>query len=99
MTFLTTRYSLQRELKPAELLCLGGVTTHYGIRAVSVEGNDLVVEYDASRMHEAEVLGAIRQSGIPAVAPRAIPAGGFDYTGEFRDFSWPMEGLSPANRK
>ena len=99
MTFLTTRYALERELKPAELSRLGGVTTYYGIRTVSVEGNDLVVEYDASRMHEAEVLGAIRQSGIPAAPPRAIPAGGFDYTGEFRDFSWPMEGLSPANRK
>lgn len=99
MTFLTTRYTLQRELTPVELSRLGGISTHYGIRGVSIQENELIVEYDASRMHEAEVLGVIRQSGIPAAPPRAIPAGGFDYTGEFRDFAWPIEGLSPANQK
>jgi len=99
MTFLNTRYKLLRELTPAELRRLSSVATVYGIRGLSFEGRELVVEYDASRIHEAEVLDAIRTGAIPVAAEKPIPLGSFDYRGEFKDFAWPTTGLSPVNKK
>ena len=99
MTFLKTRYNLKKQLTTKDYERLSGLSTVYGIRGLSFEGQDLIVEYDASRIHEAEVLASIRGTGIPVDPLQPIPAGGFDQTGEFRDFAWPMEGLSPANQK
>ena len=99
MTFLNTRFRLTRELTAKELEKLSHLSTVYGIRGLSFEGQDLVVEHDASRIHEAEVLAEVRKTGIPVAPQQPIPAGGFDYTGEFKDFAWPTTGLSPANRK
>jgi hypothetical protein len=99
MTFLTTRYHLKRELTPKDFESLHTLSTVYGFRALSIEGPFLVLEYDASRMHEAEVLAKVRQAGIAVEPEKPIAPGSFDYTGEFRDFAWPTEGLSPANQK
>jgi hypothetical protein len=99
MTFLKTRYNLKKEITPRDLDRLSRLSTVYGIRGLSFEDRDLVVEYDASRIHEAEVLAHIRSTGVPADPQRPIPLGGLDYTGEFRDFAWPTQGLSPANQK
>jgi hypothetical protein len=99
MTFLKTRTTLQRELRPKDLESLSRLSTVYGIRGLSFEGGDLIVEYDASRMHEAEVLAHLRGAGIPAEGQKPIPEGSFDETGEFRDFAWPTQGLSPVNQK
>jgi hypothetical protein len=71
----------------------------YGVRGLALEGQDLVVEYDASRLHEAEVLAAIRRVGVSVQPEKPIPLGGFDYTGEFKDLAWPTTGLSPVNRR
>ena len=99
MTFLNTRYRLAAPLAADDLERLARVSTVYGVRGLDINGDELKVEYDASRIHEAEVLAEIRKAGIPVVGPKPIPAGGFDYTGEFRDFAWPTTGLSPANQK
>ena len=99
MTFLTTRYHLKRDLTAKDFERLHGLSTVYGIRGISFDGPFLVVEYDASRIHEAEVLAQVRQAGIPVEPDKPIAPGGFDYAGEFRDFAWPTQGLSPANRK
>ncbi|HEY6292152.1 MAG TPA: hypothetical protein VI455_11425 [Terriglobia bacterium] len=99
MTFLNTHYRLTRSLTTEELEKVGMLSTLYGIRGLDFEGQDLVVEYDASRIHEAEVLAAVRQAGIPVAAEKPIPLGGFDYTGEFKDYAWPTSGVSPANQK
>ncbi len=99
MTFVKTRFRLEKTLTSEELGNLSRLSTHYGIRGLSLDGRDLVVEYDGSRMHEAEVLAAVRGVGIPAGSVQPIPPGGFDQTGEFKDFSWPLTGLSPANQK
>ena len=98
MTFLTTRYMLAKPPKPRDYERLSGLSTVYGIRSISIEGQDLVVEYDASRIHEAEVLGAIRRLGVGVEPLQPIPPGGFDYTGEFKDFAWPTSGISPVNK-
>lgn len=99
MTFLNTRFHLLRGPNAKELERLSLLSTVYGVRGLSFEERDLIVEYDASRIHEAEVLAAVRNAGISVAPPQPIPQGGFDYTGEFRDFAWPTTGLSPANRK
>jgi hypothetical protein len=98
MTFLTTRYSLAKSLTAKDLERLRGLTTHYGIHGVSIEGETLVVEYDASRMSEAETLGCVRRAGIAVKPEKDIPSGAIDHTGEFKDFAWPTTGLSPANQ-
>ena len=99
MTFLTTHYQLRRDLTPKDFERLHGLSTFYGIRGISIEHPYLLVEYDASRIHEAEVLACVRKAGIAVEPEKPIPPGGFDYTGEFRDFAWPTQGLSPANAK
>ena len=99
MTFLTTKYRLTRSLTPRDLVRLKQFSTVYGIRGLALEGQNLTIDYDASRIHEAAVLAAVRATGIPVEPLRPIPPGAFDYTGEFRDFAWPAEGLSPANQK
>jgi len=99
MTFLTTRFHLERNLNAKDRESLRGLETVYGIRGLSIDGPFLVLEYDASRFHEAEVLAQVRQAGIAVDPEKPIAPGSFDYTGEFRDFAWPIEGLSPANQK
>ncbi len=66
---------------------------------MSFEGHELVVEYDASRIHEAEVLAAIRRAGIAVEPKQRITPGSFDSRGEFRDFAWPTQGVTPINQK
>lgn len=99
MTFVKTRFHLNKSLTPAELEKLSHLSTHYGIRGLAIENENLVVDYDGSRMHEAEVLAAVRGAGIGVEPLQAIAPGSFDYTGEFKDYSWPLTGLSPANQK
>ena len=99
MTFLNTRYRLSRELTTEEIERTSSLSTIYGIRGVDFQGQHLVIEYDASRIHEAEVLAAVRRAGLPVSAEKPIPLGGFDYTGEFKDYAWPTSGLSPVNQK
>jgi hypothetical protein len=94
MTFLKTRYRLMKRLSPRELERLSRLSTVYGILSLAIEDQDLAVEYDASRLHEAEVLAAIRRVGVSVQPEKPIPLGAFDYTGEFKDFSWPTTGLS-----
>jgi hypothetical protein len=99
MTFLKTRFNLRKELAPQDLDRLSQLSTVYGFRGLEIEGQVLAIEYDASRIHEAEVLAQIRKTGVPVEPLHPIPEGGFDYTGQFRDYAWPMEGLSPINQK
>jgi hypothetical protein len=99
MTFLKTRYKVKKELTPKDLENLSRLSTEYGIRGLAFEGQDLIVEYDASRIHEAEVLAQVRGTGIPADPLQPIPEGAFDHTGEFHDSAWPTQGLTPINQK
>ena len=99
MTFLNTRYRLMKCLTPKELERLSRLSTVYGILGLALEDEVLVVEYDASGIHEAEVLAAIRGAGVNVQPAKPIPLGGFDYTGKLRNFAWPTTGLSPVNQR
>ncbi len=98
MTFLKTRFRLTRPIDEREFAKFGRLTATYGLRGATVQGEELVVDYDASRLHEAEVLAALRRFGLPVEPLSPIPAGAFDATGEFKDFAWPTEGLSAVNQ-
>ncbi len=98
MTFLTTRYQLTKPPASGDFQRLSRLFTTYGIRGISVEAQDLVIEYDASRIHEAEVLAAVLHAGVSVAPPEPIPAGGYDRTGPFKDFAWPTKGLSQVNK-
>lgn len=98
MTFLTTSYHLAAPLTSKQLEGLSRLSTLYGIRAIAIEGNELRVEYDASRIHEAEALAAVRRVGVNVQPAEAIPPGAFDHRGEFKDFAWPTSGVSPVNQ-
>ena len=101
MTLVEVTYELERPLESEQLRRLGEFANTYGLRRFHVdeEKNLLRFEYDASRLHEAEVLAAVRSAAIPVAPERTIPPGGLDYTGEFKDFAWPTAGLSPVNQK
>jgi hypothetical protein len=99
MTFVKSRFHLEKILTPKDLANLHRLSTLYGIRGLAIDGHDLVVDYDGSRMHEAEVLAAVREVGVDLVPVQPLPLGCFDYSGDFKDFSWPMTGLSPVNQK
>ncbi|MBZ5515346.1 MAG: hypothetical protein LAN62_11020 [Acidobacteriia bacterium] len=99
MTFLTTSYRLVAPLTNRQLQSVSQLSTLYGIRGVAIEGDKLKIEYDASRIHEAEVLAAVRRVGINVHAEKPIPPGAFDHTGEFKDFAWPITGLSTVNQQ
>ncbi len=98
MTFVNTRLRLVKALTPEDFKNLSRLSTHYGIRALALEGQDLSIEYDGSRMHEAEVLAAVRAVGVDVEPHQPLPLGAFDYTGEFKDYAWPVTGLSPVNQ-
>jgi hypothetical protein len=99
MTFVTTRYQLKRDLAPKDFERLHRLSTVYGIRGLSIEGPFLVLEYDASRIHEAEVLAQVREVGVAVEPEKPIAPGSFDHASEFRDYAWPTRGLSPVNRQ
>jgi hypothetical protein len=99
LTFLKTCYVLNGDPTPTQLARLSNLSTFYGIRGFSFEDHKLVVEYDASRIHEAEVLAHVRSTGLPVEPLRPITPGAFNYTGEFRDYAWPIQGLSPVNQR
>ncbi len=99
MTFLTTPLKLTRDLSAQDFENFRRFSTVYGIRGLSVKNQNLIVEYDASRIHEAEVVAQARAFGIPAEPPTPIAPGAFDYTGEFKDFAWPVTGVTPVNAK
>ncbi len=99
MTFLTARYRLTRPLAAKDFEKLAHLSTVYGITGLKIDGEELQVEYDASRIHAAEVLAEFRAAGIGVAPAQPIPMGAFDYTGEFKDIPWPVAGLSPVNAK
>ena len=98
MTFLTTRYRLSKVPTAKDFEHLDRLATVYGVRGITFEDQDLIIEYDASRIHEAEVLSAVRRAGVGVEPSEPIPLGGYDRTGEFKDFAWPTKGLSEVNK-
>lgn len=66
MTKVQTNFKLARELNDRELKSLSHLHAVYGILAARVlASHELFVEYDASRLSQNDVRGAVEQHGIP----------------------------------
>jgi hypothetical protein len=67
VTFLQIRYRYRGPLGREQLQRLSEVTGHYGIRAVRLdeESSMAMIEFDASRLTEGEVVHWVRAAGLP----------------------------------
>ncbi|HZQ51380.1 MAG TPA: hypothetical protein VFB14_04235 [Bryobacteraceae bacterium] len=67
MTKVQITYKLTRELSEQDLKSLARVTSVYGIFGARLRGtgDELFVEYDASRLSAKEVRGTLEEHGIP----------------------------------
>jgi len=67
MTKVDASFKLSRPLGDEELKCLARLHSVYGMMTVRLKssGDELFVEYDASRLSLKEVEGTIEQHGIP----------------------------------
>lgn len=67
MTKVDVTYKLSRPLTDSELKSISRVHAVYGLLSVRLEpsGDELFVEYDASRLSAKEVRGTLEQHGIP----------------------------------
>jgi hypothetical protein len=69
MTKVNVTFKLSRPLTDHDLESISRIHAVYGILAARVlpSGNELFVEYDASRLSPADVRGTLEQHGIPLV--------------------------------
>ncbi len=67
MTKVQLTFKLSRALADSELNKVAHVHAVYGIFAVRITatGNEMFVEYDASRLSPKEVRGTLEENGIP----------------------------------
>jgi copper chaperone CopZ len=76
MTKVQKHFRLQRPLDEILMERIAGVNSIYGIEQVRISRSreDLLVEYDASRLSAAEVESALQRAGIPVIeiAPEPV---------------------------
>lgn len=67
MTKVQTTFKLSRPLTDGDLKSIAHVHAIYGMFAVRVTppGDELFVEYDASRLSPKEVRGTLEENGLP----------------------------------
>jgi hypothetical protein len=67
MTKVQIRFRLTQPLDDTQLQRLSDTRTHYGLQRISLspQMDVLTVEYDATRLHPAEVQAALAGAGIP----------------------------------
>jgi copper chaperone CopZ len=69
MTKVQKHFRLQRALDEGLMEQIAGMNAIYGIEQVKLSRSreDLMVEYDASRLSAAEVEAALERAGIPVI--------------------------------
>ena len=67
MTKTQIRYRLERPLNPELMPCVAEAHSIYGIMRVQVAPSreEIVVDYDASRLRTEDVRAALKRGGIP----------------------------------
>ena len=67
MTLIEITYDLQAPIRPEQFRALGQFANTYGIRRFRVDEQlqRISIEYDASRLKEAEVAHVLRMAKIP----------------------------------
>jgi allophanate hydrolase subunit 1 len=66
MTRIQMHFRLRQPLDDAMMAKLADASAIYGIQKVKLGADNLMVEYDATRMRPAEVEAALAQAGIAA---------------------------------
>lgn len=71
MTKVQTTFPLGRALADADYANISRMHSVYGFIAVRIKpaGDELFVEYDASRLSRKEVLGSLQEHGLPVNPP------------------------------
>jgi len=67
MTKVQKHFRLQRPLDEALMAQIAGANSIYGIERITIAPSreDLLVEYDASRLRVPEVEAALQRAGVP----------------------------------
>jgi copper chaperone CopZ len=75
MTKVQKHFQLQRPLDEPLMEQIAAANSVYGIERIQISPSreTLMVEFDASRLRDAEVESALQREGIPVVA--VVPAG------------------------
>ncbi|MDP9172045.1 MAG: hypothetical protein M3N54_15615 [Acidobacteriota bacterium] len=70
MTKVQKHFRLQRALDETLIEQIGAANAIYGIEWIKISPtrDDLLVEYDASRLRAPEVESALQRAGIPVIA-------------------------------
>jgi len=76
MTKVQKHFRLQRPLDEALMGKIADANSIYGIERISIgtSGQDLVVEFDASRLRTLEVESALQRAGVPVMDARLTAA-------------------------
>ena len=69
MTKVQTTFKLSRPLEEADLNAISHIHAVYGMLATRVlpSGEELFVEYDATRLNLKEVRGTLEENGLPLI--------------------------------
>ena len=65
MTKVTLRYDLSRPLTDPDFEQIAAAHSTYGMVRVQVAGNQIIVDYDASRLMAKDVEAALLRHGLP----------------------------------
>jgi hypothetical protein len=77
MTKLQIRFHLSKPLDESDYRAIAAAHTKYGIHRIVVASSlqDLMVEYDATRLRPAEVEATLAAAGIPVERVLSVPSG------------------------
>jgi hypothetical protein len=75
MTKVQKPFRLERPLDEALMQQIADANSIYGIEWIRIAPSreELIVEFDASRLRSADVEAALQRAGIPVVAPVVTP--------------------------
>jgi hypothetical protein len=75
MTKVQKHFRLERPLDEALMQQIADANSIYGIERIRIgSGDELMVEFDASRLLTADVESALQRAGIPVVEATPSPA-------------------------
>ncbi len=74
MTKVEIRFDLAKPLDARLLDRIDAARSIYGMLRIAPSNGELAVEYDASRLTEADVEAALRRAGVPIHASQPGPA-------------------------
>jgi hypothetical protein len=72
MTKVTLHYKLTRPLTDADYENIAAMHSTWGMSRVRADGDQLLVDYDASRLMKSDVEHVIARHGVPVATPAHV---------------------------